>query len=180
MKYFKKIQGDRIYLSPINPDDYEQYCIWMNDPAVTDNIGQTSQIWSIPKEKQFLDEIIKDGFNFAIIRAEDDKLIGGATLHDVNHRSRNAQCGLYIGDAENRGKGYGAETLRLLLDYGFKALNLNNVMLKCFSFNKQGIACYKKVGFKLIGERRNACYINGEYHNDVFMDILKEEFYRNA
>jgi len=180
MRYFKKIPGDRIYLSPINPDDYEQYYIWMNDAEVADNIGLASQIYSIQKEKKILDEMASSGYHFAVIRSEDDKLIGGASLHDINQRSRNAQCGLYIGDAENRGKGYGTETLRLLLNYGFRTLNLNNVMLKCFSYNKQGIACYKKVGFKLIGERRNSCFVNGQYHNDMFMDILAEEFYNNA
>lgn len=46
MKYFKKLLGDRIYLSPISTfdEDIEKYTKWMNDPEVTDYIGSTSKI----------------------------------------------------------------------------------------------------------------------------------------
>lgn len=59
-----------------------------------------------------------------------------------------------IGEEENRNKGYGTETLKLLISYGFDYLNLNNIMLSVYSFNGNAISCYKKVGFKEIGRRR--------------------------
>ena len=31
MKYFKKLVGERIYLSPINIEDAEKYVGWMSD-----------------------------------------------------------------------------------------------------------------------------------------------------
>jgi hypothetical protein len=34
MRYFRKIIGERLYLSPVNTDDAEQYIKWMNDKAV--------------------------------------------------------------------------------------------------------------------------------------------------
>ena len=49
-------------------------------------------------------------------------------------------------------------------------------MLKVFSFNERAIHVYEKVGFKEIGRRRKSYYLNGAYYDDVFMDILKEEF----
>ena len=33
MKYFKKLLGDNIYLSPMNIEDAEVYTKWMNDFA---------------------------------------------------------------------------------------------------------------------------------------------------
>ena len=44
------------------------------------------------------------------------------------------------------------------------------------SFNDRAIACYKKVGFKEIGRRRQSYFLNGKYHDEIFMDILKDEF----
>ena len=44
------------------------------------------------------------------------------------------------------------------------------------SFNERAIACYKKVGFKEIGRRRQGYFLNGKYHDEIFMDILKDEF----
>lgn len=81
------------------------------------------------------------------------------------------QCILEIED--NRNKGYGAEVLDLLLDYGFNYLNLNNIMLNVKSFNERAIACYKKVGFKEFGRRRESYFLNGKYYDDIQFELLK-------
>ena len=44
MKYFKKLLGDRIYLSPRNTEDYELFTEWLNDFETTDYIGQKWKI----------------------------------------------------------------------------------------------------------------------------------------
>lgn len=176
MKYFPKISGERIYLSPMNSSDIERYTKWLNDSRVTDGLGSTTQIMTLEKEKQILDKMVLDSYNFAIIRADDHELLGSAGFSDLNPIQQSATCGLFIGDEENRGKGYGTEALRLLVSYGFNCLNLYNIMLKVFSFNLAAIACYKKVGFKIIGERRNSYFLNGKRYNDVFMDITADDF----
>ena len=63
-----------------------------------------------------------------------------------------------------------------MLDYGFNLLNLNNIMLCVYSFNHRAINCYKKIGFKEIGRRRNSKFIGGKWFDGVFMDMLAEEF----
>ncbi len=70
----------------------------------------------------------------------------------------------------------GQEAIRLLLDYAFNLLNLNSVMLGTFAFNERTIACYRKVGFREIGRRRQARIIAGKAYDAVLMDILAEEF----
>lgn len=53
MKYFKKLTGDRIYLSPKSTfdEDIEKYTKWMNDFEVTDYIGGSSKIVTFNGEK---------------------------------------------------------------------------------------------------------------------------------
>lgn len=176
MKYFMKLEGNRIFLSPMNLEDVEQYTKWMNDFSVTVNIGNASSHYSMVKEKEALEEMVKNGHNFAIVQKDNEQLIGNASIFDINHIHRRAEIGLFIGEEENRGKGYGREAIELLLAYGFKVLNLNNIMLKVFSFNERAIKAYKNVGFKIIGERRKAYFINGAYYNEFYMDMLAEEF----
>jgi RimJ/RimL family protein N-acetyltransferase len=84
--------------------------------------------------------------------------------------------GIVIGEKSRWGQGYGQEAVKLLLDYGFSLLNLNSVMLGTFSFNQRALRCYEKVGFKMIGRRRDARIIAGEKHDMILMDILAEEF----
>jgi RimJ/RimL family protein N-acetyltransferase len=49
-------------------------------------------------------------------------------------------------------------------------------MLKVFTFNKRGIAAYRKLGFKEIGRRRKALIREGSEHDVLYMDLLDEEF----
>lgn len=107
-----------------------------------------------------------------------DVLIGHISLHDIDHLNRNAFLGIFIGEEEHRNKGYGAEAIRLVLDYGFRTLNLHNIMLSVHADNYAGIACYKKVGFREAGRRREWVYKDGKYIDRVYMDILAREFGR--
>jgi len=179
MRYFKKLAGENLYLSPMNPDDAEQYTVWLNDPEVSVWLAQHTKVISLYGERKFLESLSTEGYNFAIV-GNDDKLIGNCSLFDVCFRTQRATCGIFIGDAGNRGKGYGAEALRLLLDYGFRSLNLHSVMLTLFEDNAQALECYKKVGFQMMGRRRESWYINGKRRDTLCMDILKDEFYGNA
>jgi len=175
MRYFKKLIGERVYLSPVNKDDVEIYTKWLNDEGVAVNLGQYAKVITLNSEQKFLEEMTSDGYNFAIVK-NDNTLIGNISLFDINHISRSATTGLFIGESENRGKGYGTEALRLVLEFGFNALNLHNVMLNVYSDNEQAIACYKKVGFTEFGRRRESVFKCGRYVDDVNMDILATEF----
>ncbi len=178
MKYFKKLVGDKIYLSPRNIEDAELYVKWMNDFDVTDFTGRSSQMMDIEGEKEYLNSASKrtNNFSFAIVKEEDDKLIGSAGLEKINYITRVGTIGIMIGDQENREKGYGTETINLLLDFGFNYLNLNCINLNVMEFNPRAIACYKKCGFKEMGRMRKNAYVNGKYYDKLYMDILKEEF----
>lgn len=174
MKYYKKIIGEHIYLSPLNLEDAETYVGWLSDFNVTDGLGSSCQLISLEGEKEWLKKNMNT-YQFGIIRSEDDTLIGNCGINEINQQMQTADVGIFIGEEENRSKGYGQEALRLLLDYGFDYLNLNNIMLRVFSFNDRAISCYKKVGFKEIGRRRQSYYLKGKFYDQVYMDILKEE-----
>ena len=176
MKYFKKLEGERIYLSPINVEDNLQYTKWMNDLNVTINLGNFSRNFSIEKEKEAVQRLANDEGNFAIVLKDGDKLIGNCSLFDIDRVHRVATLGIFIGEEEDRGKGYGVEAIELILSYGFRVLSLNNIMLKVFSFNERAIKAYEKVGFKEIGRRRKSYLINNKCYDEVYMDVIQEEY----
>ena len=64
----------------------------------------------------------------------------------------------------------------MVLDYGFKTLNLHNIMLSVHDDNIAAISCYNKVGFKEAGRRREWIFKDGKYHDVIYMDILENEF----
>jgi len=177
MKYFKKLVGEKIYLSPMNIDDTEVFTKWMNDFNVSDYTGRSSNLMTVEAEKEWLSSALSSSEPlFSIIKLENNELIGNCGLMKINNIRRTATLGIMIGEDENRSKGYGTESLRLLLDYGFNYLNLNNIMLEVFGFNERAIKAYKKAGFKEFGRRRGSYFLNGKYYDEIYMDILAEEF----
>ncbi|MEJ6951695.1 GNAT family N-acetyltransferase [Natronospora cellulosivora (SeqCode)] len=176
MKYFKKIVGDRIYLSPISLDDVEQFTEWLNDIELTINLTLSTQIFTLEKEKEILDKLSKEGYNFSIVDKSNDELLGNCGLLNVNQINRNAEVGIFIGNKNYWNKGYGTEAMNLLLDYSFNLLNLNSIFLRVHAFNKRAINCYKKCGFKEIGVRREAYIFGGKKYDQIYMDILASEF----
>lgn len=176
MKYFKKLMGERIYLSPRNNEDIEKFTEWLNDFNTTDYIERSAYITTLDGEKQYFEENLNKNYNFFIVTLENDKLIGTVGLENYDSINRTATLGIFIGDKDYRSNGYGTEAIRLVLDYGFNYLNLNNIKLDLMSFNERALKCYKKCGFKEYGRRRNCKFINGKYYDSIAMDILAEEF----
>lgn len=176
MKYFRKLEGERLFLSPISMDDLEQYTAWMNDLSTTVQLGNASTHVSLASEKEYLEKLIREGHNYAIILKSSEMLIGNCSLFNINPVHRTAEVGIFIGDEKHRGQGYGAEALELLLAYGFKILNLNNIMLKVFAFNQRAIRSYEKVGFRIFGRRSQAYYLNGKYYDVIMMEALAQDF----
>ena len=176
MRYFKKLVGDRIYLSPRNSEDIEIFTKWLNDFQVTDYTGRSSQILTLDGEKQYLEQPNSEGVYFAIVTLDNDEMIGTVSLEKIDHLNRTATLGIFIGEAEYRNKGYGTEAINLILDYGFNYLNMYSIELRVLEFNDRAATCYKKCGFKEMGRRRKEKFINGKYYDTIYMDILKEEF----
>ncbi len=177
--YYKKIEGDRIFLSPMCIEDAEFFTKWMNDFKVTDGVNGSNKLVTLESERNWIEENNKaSNYIFSIVKKENNELIGNCSFHEIDNIYGNATIGILIGEEENRNKGYGSEAIKLLISYGFDYLNLNNIMLSVYSFNERAINCYKKVGFKEIGKRRCAMMKNNKRYDIIYMDIIRDEYYK--
>lgn len=177
MKYYKKIVGERLYLSPINADEVNTYLKWMNeDKTLAVEFGQYPLMVSSKSDLNWLYEPPQNMRRFAIVLLDNDMLIGSISLHNIDHLNRNAYIGIFIGGEEQRSKGYGAEAIRLVLNYGFKTMNLHSINLTVYADNFAGISCYKKVGFLEVGRLPEVLFIDGKYVDKIYMSILEHEF----
>jgi RimJ/RimL family protein N-acetyltransferase len=178
MTHYKKLVGAKCYLSPCSLEDAEQWTAWDNDLQVSLPLGDEAYTpYSLAKMQEILGDIIKQQSHiFDIVDLRTDALLGRCMLFNVDQVNRKATLGIVIGEKDYWNQGYGQDATRLLLDYAFNLLNLNSVMLGTFAFNQRAINCYKKVGFKEIGRRRQARIIGDKKFDAVLMDILAEEF----
>jgi RimJ/RimL family protein N-acetyltransferase len=173
-RYYKKLIGERVYLSPMNAEDSQQYTEWFNDLETTQYLHARHWMVNEAGERSFL-ENKKGKHAYTIVSAEDDTPLGNVGLHNIDQLNGMAMAGIFIGDKAQRGQGYGYEALGLLIWYGFKVLGLGNIILNYFSYNQRGAKLYAKLGFQPMGTRRKCVFWNGKYHDLVYMDLLEEE-----
>lgn len=176
MKYFRKLVGDKCYLSPISLDDTERYTEWVNDMELGQFMLFAPKVMDMESEKQALQQLMKNDHVFAIVEKDTNKMIGNCGLHNHDNVHRHAELGIFIGEKTFWNQGIGSEACSLLLDYAFNILNLHCISLFTYSYNKRAIRCYEKIGFKKTGVRREYIYMAGKYHDMVLFDILASEF----
>ncbi len=171
------LDGDRLYLRPLDTGDLECCLRWMNDPELLQFLGRKTPM-SREMETEWLAKQYQDErhTNLAIVLKDGDRHIGNCGLDNADLLNRNASFGIFIGEADAREQGYGTEAVRLLLDYGFAQLNLHRIDLTVFSFNERARKAYEKAGFVLEGTRREDYYRHGKYHDTHLMGILKSEW----
>ncbi len=170
-------EGQRIYLSPIEPEDEPLLRRWINDPANWRGLMHRGPVNSC-REREWIETVGRDGkdYVFGVVVREGDRLIGATGLHSVQSVARKATFGINIGDRAFQNKGYGTEATLLCLRYAFEELNLNRVDLEVFAGNWRAIRTYQKVGFVQEGCFRQASYRNGEYQDVYHFAMLRSEW----
>lgn len=176
MKYYRKLVGENCILSPIDGSAAETVAKWSNTLDVAIRTGDISVMITCEQQKLYLESMNGDNEYGFFILSKEGELIGIIRLMRVDFINRNAVLGVFIGESTFRGKGVGREAIGLVLDYAFNVLNLRNVMLETFSFNKSAIKAFEKCGFSRIGRRRKAIIYGTKEFDKIYMDILAEEF----
>ncbi len=105
-----------------------------------------------------------------------DELIGVVELDGILWNQQSSWLSIGIGEAARRGQGYGAETLRLALDFAFRELNLHRVQLSVFSYNVAAIALYEKLSFTREGAYREFLQRDGQRYDMYLYGLLRREW----
>lgn len=163
----------KIILRPITTDDTENIIRWRNNPVVRSNFID-QRLFTKEKHLQWLKTQVNTGkvSQFIIVDAVSQQDIGSVYLRDINRTSGEAEFGIFIGEDNARGKGFGQMAAKQILDYGFLALNLQCIFLRVFADNLLAINSYKKAGFKE-NNRQETVNINGKPQKIIFMEINK-------
>ncbi|MCU0481401.1 MAG: GNAT family N-acetyltransferase [Anaerolineae bacterium] len=173
------LQAERVYLTAIRRDDLDMYKKWHSNPEFLRlKSGGVAMPRTQERYEQWLDAIIKDKetYYFGIRLREDDRLLGNCDIEMENPTSRHGWVGIFIGDPDDWGKGYGTEAMSILVRFGFMELNLHRITLNVFAYNERGIKSYEKVGFVHEGTNREALYRDGTYYDVHLMGILRRDW----
>jgi RimJ/RimL family protein N-acetyltransferase len=174
------IEGGLVALGPHRRDLIPTYQRWVNDFGMLRTMGAIPpKPTTLEQEEAWYAGNTGPGeVRFTIYERAGWRPIGTTAFQGPDFRNRSAVFGIFIGETDARGKGYGTETTILMLDYAFTVLGLHSVMLIVAEFNLAGLRAYQKAGFREFGRRRQCRWMGGRLWDDVYMDCLAPEFGR--
>lgn len=175
------ITGDRLSLRPFDPEDGKLASRWLmqdtddvfpNGPDVMSPVSYGQQFISLARETP------PSWLRFAIVRNEDDLLIGANGIEHLDLIQRTAETESTIFHPDFRNMGYGTEAKHLLLEYAFERLGLHMVYSWVSEFNTRSAAALRKQGYREAGYFAWADPYQGNFTGGWYFDYLAEEWRR--
>ena len=173
----RTLDGERVQLRRHEPGNYGLYAEWYGDPEV----WHLTSWAAAPLNRTAVERLFEErelsnlDDSFAIHVKGEETPIGVISLMNISEANSSAELSVIVGNPEDRHQGYGAEAIRLLLDYAFEELGLNRVSLSVFDFNEGAYATYKRLGFRDERRLRRAVKRDGTFHDAILMGALAPE-----
>ena len=159
------IRGERIYLRSIERDDLARCHAWMNDPELRATLA--AALSHVPGARGRLGRArrraarTRRSSHFAICLASGDRHIGNCGLVAIDRDNRTATLGIFIGEKDCRGQGFGEEAVRALCRFAFEEMDLRKIRLDVHAGNAAALKTYERVGFRREGVLREEVYRRG-------------------
>ena len=170
-EYIDKEAG--VYLRPMTYDDTDLIVSWRNTDSVRKNFIYQA-LFTRESHENWIRTKVETGDVVQMIICEtgSDRPVGSVYVRDVDHTHHKAEYGIFIGEADARGKGYGTAAAKLMIRYCFEEMKLHRLFLRVYADNHQAIKSYEKAGFEREALLRDDVCIEGNYRDIVLMGIL--------
>jgi len=177
------LTGKQVVLRPVERDDLKLFHKWKNDEGIM-RLGN-----SYPDSSQSM--VMLETEYEKVLKGEDisrrDYIIeekagkrpigwGGLQIYTRQRRMTSANLGLALGERDAWKKGYGTETVQLLLGLAFEQMNLHRTEWWTYAENTASLKLAAKTGFKEEGRLRSAVFFDNKYHDVVVLGQLKSDY----
>lgn len=172
------LKGEKIILCPLNKKTDLESCLrWVNDQDIIQYLNMHFPS-SMQDEEEWFDRLQKSKNNIVlgIKTRRKSKFIGITGLHEIKWKDRTATHGVFIGEKDYWGKGYGTDSQMILLDYAFNTLNLRKISSSAIAFNERSLKYHLACGYQIEGTRRKQIHKNGQYWDIIMFGVFKEEW----
>ncbi|SFN78271.1 Protein N-acetyltransferase, RimJ/RimL family [Pseudobutyrivibrio sp. UC1225] len=144
-----KIEGERVFLTPITYDDCEDYIRWRNSDLIKSRFIYRKDL-TVEDQRNWIKNMVETGkvAQFIIWDKNDNKKIGSVYLQKIDQDKKDGEFGILIGEVDYLNGGRGSEAARLINRYGFEELGLKKIYLRVLASNDRAIHTYEKVGFR--------------------------------
>lgn len=173
------IKGKFVGLRAVEKEDLLLLKDWRNITEFRKNFREVREL-SLADQDEWFESLQKTkhiNFMFTIIDLKSKKPIGASGLLYINWIIRSADFSFYIGDNQKYigNDGVAKEAAQLLIQYGFKELNLHKIWMELYEFDDMKIEFFtKEFGFEKDGKLRDNCFYKGKYWDSYIISLINE------
>jgi len=173
-------RGPRVYLRPLEESDAAALAGFTADETETFFLGRGR----IPASPLAFAAWIRNigarqppqTLELAVCRVTDDHLLGYVGVWELDWVHGTGEVDIALWPASERGRGYGTEALRLLLDLTFGTYQLRALRAFVWSANARSAAVLTRVGFRPAGRLRTAVVKSGFHLDQLAFDMTDRDW----
>lgn len=170
------IESDTVCLRLLEEADLEMTLRWRNQDEVR-RWFYTSNVLTFEQHCNWVMNSYMpcdNDFIFVIESKPIGKPVGQISLYDIDFEKRRGEYGrVMIGERDASGKGVAREATRLILQFAFDTLGLDEVYLSVFADNERAINLYKACGFSVDGQEDGSLKMSIERADCPWMNTYK-------
>jgi RimJ/RimL family protein N-acetyltransferase len=178
------IRTERLLLRPFDDKDVAVVCELAGDRRIAEMTARIPHPYPSADAEEFF-RGLRQGFvdgksiNLAITLEATNELIGAIGLEGLDHPSRRAELGYWIG-VPHWGNGYATEAARALIDFAFRRLDLNRIHAHHFARNPASGRVLTKCGMRREGVMRQHFRKGDRFEDCVLYAILRQDWARRG
>lgn len=172
--------GPRVRLRSLERADLPRYRDLLSEPEINllyGGLGVPENLARLERRYDAGEFDATDRYTILVIEADGSPIGQVQLTNSENLPSRAANFGIFIGDPEYLGRGYGTEATVLFIGYAFAVLGYHKINLDLFEYNARALAMYEKLGFVVEGRRRENHWSRGRFWDDILMGVTAEEWW---
>ncbi len=111
-----------------------------------------------------------------VLANQPQKVIGTVDLFDYDVFHNRAGIGILIAEKSDRGKGYATHALKLMINYSFNVLGLNQMYCNIEATNVASIKLFTHAGFEIVGLKKRWTRRGTNYYDEYLLQLLNPNF----
>jgi len=173
------LENDYIKLRAVEPEDLERLYIWENNSQLWD-VGNTRNPYSRFVLKQYIVDSDKDIYEtkqlrLMIVSVKTGETMGTVDLFDFEIHNSRIALGLFV-DTAFQGKGYAKASLKLVEEYVFDYLKINQLYCHIAQNNNASISMFEQENFEKTGVLKQWIKTVEGFENIILFQQFKENY----
>jgi RimJ/RimL family protein N-acetyltransferase len=173
------LEGSSVRLRVLRPDDYPLLLGWYNDPEVVAPFDR----FSVDTTESFVAAVESGPSDprslaprYVVERLETPGPIGFVGHYEAHPILEYVDVWYVLGDRTARGKGFGREAVRLLVDHLYATTSVERVGATCDVDNGASYRLLEGLAFRREGTLRSALFHHGHWHDVYVYGITRAEW----